>query len=339
MDFLHDYELDYVEGLGYLGGFILAVALIPQVVHSYKTQSTADLSYSWQITYILGLWLNFVYFWLVDAVAAWATLLFEMAFAHYLLALKFKIDGCRADGQKPSDNNGNRGDDHIKEEPVMAPKRGISKTISCGSRIGNFTEKLTVGDAFRFHKRSSVTNLDLVSSKYRGFHYMIDVRFEKASELDPKSLGEDVVQEMLQATTRHGIRSVGDMLRVFDGSDSPPGFASVILLDESHMTAHCYSEEGMLAFDCFTCGSHPEGTRLITKDMVTYFQQRFGNTAKIETFHMPRFPVEEGQGEEDTASSTNHDDDGDKKEKNDVESGGTIEGTERTAETATEYDE
>ena len=78
MDFLHDYELDYVEGLGYLGGFILAVALIPQVVHSYKTQSTADLSYSWQITYILGLWLNFVYFWLVDAVAAWARWLFEM---------------------------------------------------------------------------------------------------------------------------------------------------------------------------------------------------------------------------------------------------------------------
>jgi len=25
-------------------------------------------------------------------------------------------------------------------------------------------------------------------------------------------------------------------------------------LDESHVTAHCYSEKGWLAIDCFTCG-------------------------------------------------------------------------------------
>ena len=29
---------------------------------------------------------------------------------------------------------------------------------------------------------------------------------------------------------------------------------SVVLLDESHLTAHCYSDKGWLAIDCFTCG-------------------------------------------------------------------------------------
>ena len=41
----------------------------------------------------------------------------------------------------------------------------------------------------------------------------------------------------------------------FDGTTSPPGFAAVVLLDESHLTAHCYSQKGWLSIDCFTCGS------------------------------------------------------------------------------------
>ena len=40
----------------------------------------------------------------------------------------------------------------------------------------------------------------------------------------------------------------------FDGSTSPPGFAAVVLIDESHLTAHCYADRGLLAVDCFTCG-------------------------------------------------------------------------------------
>lgn len=40
----------------------------------------------------------------------------------------------------------------------------------------------------------------------------------------------------------------------FDGTTSPPGFAAVVLIDESHITAHHYADRGMLALDCFTCG-------------------------------------------------------------------------------------
>jgi len=45
----------------------------------------------------------------------------------------------------------------------------------------------------------------------------------------------------------------------FDGSTSPPGFAAVVLIDESHVTAHHYADRGMLALDCFTCGDTDPG--------------------------------------------------------------------------------
>ena len=49
-------------------------------------------------------------------------------------------------------------------------------------------------------------------------------------------------------------RQVHSHIEIFDGATSPPGFAAVVLLDESHFSAHCYSDKGWLAIDCFTCG-------------------------------------------------------------------------------------
>ena len=49
--------------------------------------------------------------------------------------------------------------------------------------------------------------------------------------------------------------------------DSPPGFAAVVLIDESHVTAHCYSERGILAVDVFTCGdSDPSAVAAMIND-------------------------------------------------------------------------
>ena len=53
-----------------------------------------------------------------------------------------------------------------------------------------------------------------------------------------------------------GIKEVHSHVESFDGKQSPPGFAAVVLIDESHVTAHCYSERGILAGDVFTCGTH-----------------------------------------------------------------------------------
>ena len=55
-------------------------------------------------------------------------------------------------------------------------------------------------------------------------------------------------------------------IEIFDGSKSPPGFAAVVLLDESHLTAHCYSDKGWLSIDCFTCGSTDTASIIDTID-------------------------------------------------------------------------
>ena len=82
-------------------------------------------------------------------------------------------------------------------------------------------------------------------------------------------------------------RQVHSHVEVFDGSESPSGFAAVVLIDESHVTAHCYSDEGLLAIDVFTCGPHDpehivelihealiteiEGVTLVRKERVSRF--------------------------------------------------------------------
>lgn len=39
------------------------------------------------------------------------------------------------------------------------------------------------------------------------------------------------------------------------GYNSPPGFTCVVMLDESHISAHSYSDLGTMAIDIFTCGN------------------------------------------------------------------------------------
>lgn len=57
------------------------------------------------------------------------------------------------------------------------------------------------------------------------------------------------------AVAKSQAREVHFHLEEFDGTVSPPGFAAIVLLDESHVSAHCYSDRGLLAIDCFTCGT------------------------------------------------------------------------------------
>jgi len=66
--------------------------------------------------------------------------------------------------------------------------------------------------------------------------------------------GSWMLSLMEQAVDLSGARRVHSHIENFDGSVSPIGFAAVVLLDESHVSAHSYSELGMLAIDAFSCG-------------------------------------------------------------------------------------
>jgi len=67
---------------------------------------------------------------------------------------------------------------------------------------------------------------------------------------------KELLQVLRDSVRKAGIREVHSHVAQFDGDGSPPGFAAVVLIDESHVSAHCYSDRGLLAIDIFTCGGN-----------------------------------------------------------------------------------
>ena len=93
-------------------------------------------------------------------------------------------------------------------------------------------------------------------STSRGGHVVLDYTSYSPPVDDD---GEWMLQVLRDCVHRAGIKEVHAHVAQFDGSESPPGFAAVVLIDESHVSAHCYSESGLLAIDIFTCGGSDPG--------------------------------------------------------------------------------
>ena len=88
-------------------------------------------------------------------------------------------------------------------------------------------------------------------SQALGSHILMDFcKYDPSIEND----GLEILKILRAAVKKSGVREVHSHVEEFDGTISPVGFASVVLIDESHITAHCYSERGILAIDVFTCG-------------------------------------------------------------------------------------
>jgi len=88
-------------------------------------------------------------------------------------------------------------------------------------------------------------------SQALGSHILMDFcKYDPSIEND----GLEILEILRAAVKKAGVREVHSHVEEFDGTVSPVGFASVVLIDESHITAHCYSERGILAIDVFTCG-------------------------------------------------------------------------------------
>ena len=107
--------------------------------------------------------------------------------------------------------------------------------------------------------------------------------------------GEDDYQwlfsTMREAVAQSTATEVHAHLAPFDGSTSPPGFAAVVLIDESHITAHCYADRGLLAVDCFTCGdTDPE---LIASYLDERLTKRFPNLKRMRKDRVNRFITED----------------------------------------------
>ena len=72
--------------------------------------------------------------------------------------------------------------------------------------------------------------------KSHGSHILVDYT-DFFTEV--KNIGNLMLSLMEQAVDNSNARRVHSHVEVFDGVISPPGFAAVVLLDESHLSAHC----------------------------------------------------------------------------------------------------
>ena len=105
---------------------------------------------------------------------------------------------------------------------------------------------------------------NVVDTESAGSHVLLDyVNYKRGETGD----GEWVLSVLRECVRESGVREVHSHVEIFDGVESPPGFAAVVLIDESHVTAHCYSERGILAIDVFTCGdSDPSAVASMIND-------------------------------------------------------------------------
>jgi S-adenosylmethionine decarboxylase len=60
--------------------------------------------------------------------------------------------------------------------------------------------------------------------------------------------------DAMARAARRARASVISQVRYRFGQSSPPGFAAIVVLDESHCSAHSYADLGLIAVDVFTCG-------------------------------------------------------------------------------------
>ena len=95
--------------------------------------------------------------------------------------------------------------------------------------------------------------------KHKGSHVLCDFIGIKADEY---VLGKFVFDLMIRAINRTTMKIVHQHLKILN-QDTPAGFTSVLLLDSSHFTSHCYSELGILSLDIFTCSGDTETTNVL----------------------------------------------------------------------------
>ena len=74
--------------IGYSGGIVLSICLIPQIFKVYKTKDAENISYLWQILYIIGISLHLYYGVYYNLLPIFIPTIIELCFIFILLILK-----------------------------------------------------------------------------------------------------------------------------------------------------------------------------------------------------------------------------------------------------------
>ena len=80
----------FTEIIGFLAGILTTLALVPQVIKSWKTKHTKDVSLGWATILIIGVFLWMVYGILINSIPLIAANVLTFMLALIVLALKIK---------------------------------------------------------------------------------------------------------------------------------------------------------------------------------------------------------------------------------------------------------
>ena len=78
-----------INGIGYAGGIILSICLIPQIYQIVKTKKVDNISYIWQFMYIIGISLHLCYAIYLDLLPIYIPTIIELIFIITLTIMKF----------------------------------------------------------------------------------------------------------------------------------------------------------------------------------------------------------------------------------------------------------
>ena len=94
---------------------------------------------------------------------------------------------------------------------------------------------------------------------YKGVHCIYD--FVNICCDSPLLYQQQINAILDQVINESNLNQIDQSSQLFDGQNTPAGFANVRVLDESHLSVHSYYKLGILAADLFTCGNTERGRK------------------------------------------------------------------------------
>jgi uncharacterized protein with PQ loop repeat len=92
--------ITFTDALGFIGGIILSICMLPQLTLMYQTKSAKDLSLLFTVLYSIGLVMTAAYMTLIRAWAGAIPVWIETLLAFILLAGKIYLDGSAKESDK-----------------------------------------------------------------------------------------------------------------------------------------------------------------------------------------------------------------------------------------------
>jgi S-adenosylmethionine/arginine decarboxylase-like enzyme len=121
---------------------------------------------------------------------------------------------------------------------------------------------------------------------FKGRIKMIDIKYN--TRLSNEETASFVFEAMIASVKACTSMTIVHQHLELLGNTSPVGFTSILLLDESHFSAHSYHEEGLLCCDIFTCGN--SNLDLVCKFFIDYLDRIFDVIQIRKLDDCSRFP-------------------------------------------------